>query len=173
MLKRMRKLNQNFYRNRAAVVDVKLMAILKTANGFSLGWNCSAVLGPTRLTGRTLHHRPLSPQFASRRQHIWRVFHLWLHFITRRYRWPIQAPMCTKVAVKHQSSSSSIEWSIKSVQPTWHEIVEFVQGASVVQLIVRLITVCYHLSSNLGVGISDGWFIFDFPPLPLEVVRPN
>ena len=27
----------------------------------------------------------------------------------------------------------------------------------------------YHLSSNLGVGISEGCFIFDFASLPSEV----
>jgi len=30
----------------------------------------------------------------------------------------------------------------------------------------------YHLCSNLGVGISEGCFIFDFASLPLEVARP-
>ena len=29
-----------------------------------------------------------------------------------------------------------------------------------------------HLSWNLGVGISEGCFIFDFASLPLEVARP-
>ena len=30
----------------------------------------------------------------------------------------------------------------------------------------------YHPYSNLGVGISEGCFIFDFASLPLEVARP-
>ena len=30
----------------------------------------------------------------------------------------------------------------------------------------------YHLGSNLGVGISEGCFVFDFASLPLEVDRP-
>jgi len=30
----------------------------------------------------------------------------------------------------------------------------------------------YHTCSNRGVGISEGWFIFDFASLPLEVGRP-
>ena len=30
----------------------------------------------------------------------------------------------------------------------------------------------YHPCSNLGVGISEGCFIFDFASLPLEVARP-
>ena len=30
----------------------------------------------------------------------------------------------------------------------------------------------YHMSSNLGVGISEGCFIFDFTSLPSEVARP-
>ena len=30
----------------------------------------------------------------------------------------------------------------------------------------------YDACSNLGVGISDGCFIFDFASLPLEVARP-
>ena len=30
----------------------------------------------------------------------------------------------------------------------------------------------YHPCSNLGVGTSEGCFIFDFAPLPLEVARP-
>jgi len=33
-------------------------------------------------------------------------------------------------------------------------------------------TDCYHPSSDLGVDISEGCFIFDFAPLPLEVDRP-
>jgi len=34
------------------------------------------------------------------------------------------------------------------------------------------ITDHYHTCSNLGVGISEGCFIFDFASLPLEVARP-
>ena len=34
------------------------------------------------LTGRALDHRSLPHVFESRRGHIWRVFHLWLCFIT-------------------------------------------------------------------------------------------
>ena len=34
------------------------------------------------------------------------------------------------------------------------------------------ITDHYHFSSNLGVGISEGCFIFDFASLHLEVARP-
>jgi len=30
----------------------------------------------------------------------------------------------------------------------------------------------YHPCSNLGVGISEGCFVFDFTSLPLEVARP-
>ena len=30
----------------------------------------------------------------------------------------------------------------------------------------------YHPCSNLGVGISEGCFIFDYASLPLEVARP-
>jgi len=30
----------------------------------------------------------------------------------------------------------------------------------------------YHPCSNLGVGISEGCFVFDFASLPLEVARP-
>ena len=30
----------------------------------------------------------------------------------------------------------------------------------------------YHRCSNLGVGISEGGFVFDFVSLPLEVARP-
>ena len=44
--------------------------------------------------------------------------------------------------------------------------------SSVVQLVARQTTDHYHLSSNLGVGISEGCFIFDFASLPLEVARP-
>ena len=45
-------------------------------------------------------------------------------------------------------------------------------GASVVRLIVSWTTDHYHLSSNLGVGISEGCVIFDLASLPLEVARP-
>jgi len=34
------------------------------------------------------------------------------------------------------------------------------------------ITDHYHLSSNLGVGISESCFIFDFASLPSEAARP-
>ena len=33
-------------------------------------------------------------------------------------------------------------------------------------------TVHYHPCSDLGVGISEGCYIFDFASLPLEVARP-
>ena len=39
--------------------------------------------------------------------------------------------------------------------------------------IVHWITDHYRLSSNLGVGISEGCFIFEFASLPSEVDRPN
>jgi len=32
--------------------------------------------------GVLVMHRSLSPEFESRREHIWRLFHLWLRFIT-------------------------------------------------------------------------------------------
>ena len=34
------------------------------------------------LTGSVLDHRSLKPEFVSGRGHIWRMFHLWLRFIT-------------------------------------------------------------------------------------------
>jgi len=34
------------------------------------------------LTGSALDYRSLPPEFESRRGHIWRLFHLWLRFIT-------------------------------------------------------------------------------------------
>jgi len=34
------------------------------------------------LVGSALDHRSLPPEFESRGRHIWRVFHLWLRFIT-------------------------------------------------------------------------------------------
>ena len=46
------------------------------------------------------------------------------------------------------------------------------EGTSVVQLVARWTTNHYHLSSNLGRGIFQGCFIFDFASLPLEVARP-
>jgi len=39
-----------------------------------------------RLVGRVLDHRSLPPEFESLRGHIWRVFHVWLRFITFRGR---------------------------------------------------------------------------------------
>jgi len=38
--------------------------------------------------------------------------------------------------------------------------------------VVCLTTDHYHPCSNLGVGIAEGCFIFDFTSLPLEVARP-
>jgi len=46
-------------------------------------------------------------------------------------------------------------------------------GASVVQLVARWITDHYHLSSNLGLGVSEWYFVFDFASLLLEVARPS
>ena len=40
------------------------------------------------------------------------------------------------------------------------------------QALVCNITDHYHPCLNLGVGISEGCFIFDFASLPLEVTRP-
>ena len=45
-------------------------------------------------------------------------------------------------------------------------------GVSLVQLVAHWTTDHYHLSSKLGVSISEHCFIFDFASLPLEVVRP-
>jgi len=42
---------------------------------------------------------------------------------------------------------------------------------SYIVMIARWITNNNHLSSNLGVGISEGCFIFDLASLPLEVAR--
>ena len=48
-----------------------------------------------------------TPEFESRHWHILRVFHLLFRFITFGGRSAIYPNTCTKVAVKHQSSSSS------------------------------------------------------------------
>ena len=45
-------------------------------------------------------------------------------------------------------------------------------GSSAVQLVTRWTTDHSHLSSNLGVCISEECFIFDFASLVLEVARP-
>ena len=42
------------------------------------------------------------------------------------------------------------------------------QGASVVQLVACWTTDHHHLSQNLGVGISEGCFIFDFASLAVR-----
>jgi len=47
-----------------------------------------------------------------------------------------------------------------------------IQDASMVSLVVHGTTDHYHLSSNVGVGIYEEGFIFDFASLPLEVARP-
>jgi len=39
-------------------------------------------MGPRGQIGSPLDHRALPPEFESRRGHIWKVFHLWLCFIT-------------------------------------------------------------------------------------------
>jgi len=54
----------------------------------------------------------------------------------------------------------------------WLGVLYIRGGASVVQLVARWITDHYHLSSSLGVGISEEWFIFDFASLALKVARP-
>ena len=41
------------------------------------------------LTDRALDHRSLPPVFEFRAGHIWRVFHLWLRFITPGGRWKV------------------------------------------------------------------------------------
>ena len=60
---------------------------------------------PPWSSGSVLDRRSLPPVFESRREHIWRVFHLWLRLITFGGR---SAHLAYRVAVKHQSSSSSI-----------------------------------------------------------------
>jgi len=42
----------------------------------------SSERAPPWSSGSVLGHRSLSPVFESRRGHIWRLFHLWLRFIT-------------------------------------------------------------------------------------------
>jgi len=45
--------------------------------------NIILIIGaPPWSSSSVLDHRSLPPLFESRRQHIWRLFHLWLHFIT-------------------------------------------------------------------------------------------
>ena len=51
-------------------------------------------------------------------------------------------------------------------------VARYQEGTSVVQPVARWITVHYHLSSNLGVGISEGCFSFDIASLLLALVRP-
>ena len=51
-------------------------------------------------------------------------------------------------------------------------LLNIVSGASLVQLVALWTTYHYHLSSNLGVGISESYFVFDFASLPQEVARP-
>ena len=46
------------------------------------------------------------------------------------------------------------------------------RGVSVVQLVAFWNIDYYHSRSNLGVGMSEGCFIFDFDSLHLEVARP-
>ena len=46
------------------------------------------------------------------------------------------------------------------------------QGTSVVQLVACWTTDHHYPCSNLGVGISEGYFICDFASLLLEVARP-
>ena len=73
-----------------------------------LRWTSLLWLGggaPPWYSGSMLDHRSLPPVFKSRRGHIWRLFHLWLRFIT----------LCTKVAVKHQLSSSSSSFMVKGI----------------------------------------------------------
>jgi len=65
-------------------------------------------LGPLHgLTGSTLDHRSLPPEFESRHGHIWRVFHLWLHFITFGGRSAHLAYHVHKSGCKTSISSSS------------------------------------------------------------------
>jgi len=59
------------------------------------------IRGPT---GSALDHISQPPEFESRREHIWRVFHLWLRFITFGGRSAHLAYRVHKVAVKHQSN---------------------------------------------------------------------
>ena len=45
-------------------------------------WSISVMVCLRCLTGSVLDHRSLPPEFESWLGHIWRVFHLWLRFIT-------------------------------------------------------------------------------------------
>jgi len=53
-----------------------------------------------------------------------------------------------------------------------HQICELTVGHLRGLVGSALDTYPYHMSSNLGMSISEGCFIFDFASLPLEVARP-
>ena len=57
------------------------------------------------------------------------------------------------------------------------EIEKFTRADPVLSRVKSLAVACwttdpYHPCSNLGVGVSDGCFVFDFAALPSEVARP-
>ena len=69
------------------------------------------------LVGSALDHRSLPAEFEFRRGHIWRVFHLWLRFITFGGCSAHLGYHVHKAAVKYQSSSSSL--------PCMHDVSDF------------------------------------------------
>ena len=85
--------------------------------------------------------------------------------------------MCTKVAERgpyfvHLSSAPE-----KGNRPKEIKLILFNRYLFHVGRLRGLAVACwttdhYHPCSNLGVGISEGCFIFDFASLPLKVARP-
>jgi len=59
---------------------------------------------PPWSSSSVLDHSSLPPVFESQHGHIWRLFHLWLRFITFEGCLAHLAYLVHKVAVKHQSS---------------------------------------------------------------------
>ena len=71
------------------------------------------------LTGSAFDHRSMPPEFESRRWHIWRVFHLWLRFITSGGA----PPWSNGSVLDHRSPPPVLVWAylrIKNV--TWNVV---------------------------------------------------
>ena len=99
-----------------------------------------------RLIGRALDHRSLAPEFKSRGGHIWRAFHLWLHFITFGGR------LAQLVYHVHKSGNKNTNHHRQLKPYSSHNVFYTLFYSSARRWYVRLISVLSHCTSSLYTG---------------------
>ena len=88
---------------------------------------------------------------------------------TIRQQWLLCIRNISRKTVIHHTTQST---PLNAYSHGYYKTLHRVQGVSVIQLVARWTTDHHHPCQNLGVGISEECFIFDFAALALEVARP-